>query len=428
MNFFARLSKLLSATTDLRTLLQRAVLEIYTTMRPDFSAFFVHYGDKYMTVKEGDYRRISEADIVLLSEYISRSDQKVVVTDALDDEDPLYRLLSKYKVAIVLPLRQASELIGYLFLGGQHSRDYTKRDVRALETISDELVIAIQNALSLQEVKELNATLQQRIAEATKELRQSNRQLQKLDVAKDEFISMASHQLRTPLTSVKGYLSMVLEGDVGAITKAQHQLLAEAFSSSERMVHLIGDFLNVSRLQTGRFMLETRRVDLVKVVSQEVDSLRITAEAHNLKIYFRKPAYFPVLLLDEAKMRQVIMNYIDNAIYYSHEGTTIEVKLYIDAGEAVFEVKDTGIGVPKEEQASLFTKFFRATNARKQRPDGTGVGLFLTKKVIDAHSGRVTLDSSEGKGSTFGFRLPIKKLTANSTKELDQKPNDNSKN
>jgi signal transduction histidine kinase len=260
-------------------------------------------------------------------------------------------------------------------------------------------------------VKELNETLQQRIDEATKELRASNAQLQKLDTAKDEFVSMASHQLRTPLTSVKGYISMVLEEDAGKISDAQRHLLSEAFTSSERMVHLINDFLNVSRLQTGKFMVDRRAIDLAKVTGQEVDSLKTTAHARNLKLSYRKPSHFPVLYIDEGKIRQVIMNFIDNAIYYSSEYSTITISLAAEAGDIVLRVHNDGIGVPESEKAHLFTKFFRAANARKQRPDGTGVGLYLAKKVITAHGGSMVFDSEPNQGTTFGFRLPIKKLS-----------------
>lgn len=111
--------------------------------------------------------------------------------------------------------------------------------------------------------------------------------------------------------------------------------------------------------------------------------------------------------LDEGKIRQVVMNYADNAIYYSHENSTITVSLSVENDEVLFTVKDTGIGVPKAEQEKLFAKFYRAANARVQRPDGTGVGIYLAKKVIDAHGGKIVFESTEGKGSTFGFRLPL---------------------
>lgn len=409
-DFFADLSKKLSATTDLKTVLQRAAHAIGETLKTEYTYFYVRYGgDKHMVAGMDAHDKLGAKELSELEDLLPvRPD--ILMTDLLEEKTPLHTFLIKHKIAVVLPLRQNGVSLGYLFLGDRKSRSYVKRDIRALETISDELVIAIQNALSLQEVQEINETLQQRIREATKELRATNAQLQRLDEAKDEFISMASHQLRTPLTSVKGYISMVLEGDAGKVTATQGQLLEEAFASSERMVHLINDFLNVSRLQTGKFMLEERTLDLSKLVRGEVASLESTVKAHGLKLKYRAPSHFPLLDIDEAKIRQVVMNFIDNAIYYSHEGTAITVDLSIEDAQAVLRVVDTGIGVPKSEQAHLFTKFYRATNARKQRPDGTGVGLFLAKKVIDAHGGTILFESTEGKGSTFGFRLPIKKL------------------
>ena len=422
-DFFARLSKVISSTTDLRNLLQRSAVEVASTLNAEHGFFYVQYGNLPHKITAGTERHshLSASDMELIDIYVNDSDGATITTSLLTEKNEFTKLLLKRNIALILPLRWRNGTnLSYLFLGPQRSREYTARDVHVLETISDELAIAIQNAVSLQDVKEINATLQERIEVATKELRESNDQLQRLDEAKDEFVSMASHQLRTPLTSVKGYISMVLEGDVGRISPSQRQLLSEAFTSSERMVHLINDFLNVSRLQTGKFMVDRREIDLGKVVGQEVDSLGTTADAHSLKIRYRQPSHFPTLYIDEGKIRQVIMNFIDNAIYYSRAGSAITVKLYVEAGEAILEVHDTGIGVPKSERAHLFTKFFRATNARKQRPDGTGVGLFLAKKVIDAHGGRVLFDSTEGEGSVFGFRLPVKKLSTAPDDDTDK--------
>ncbi|MEO5949826.1 MAG: HAMP domain-containing sensor histidine kinase [Candidatus Saccharimonadales bacterium] len=413
-DFFARFSSLLTSTTDLRGLLERAATEISNTLHSEFG-FFVVYDDDghYVSAGTGKHDHFSTSDMHKINEYLRTNGDHAVITELFDDDSSFQsRLLNQHDVAVTLPLfRAPGEIIGFFALGTHKSGRYSKRDIHTIETISDELVIAIQNALSVQEIKELNATLEHRIDEATKELRESNAQLQHLDATKDEFISMASHQLRTPLTSVKGYISMVIEGDVGKISGAQKQLLSEAFTSSERMVHLINDFLNVSRLQTGKFMIDRREIDLAKLVEQELDSLQTTARSHDLKLRYRRPSHIPLLYLDEGKLRQVIMNFVDNAIYYSRENSTISVGLSVENGDVVFVVKDTGIGVPLGEQKHLFGKFFRATNARTQRPDGTGVGLFLAKKVIIAHGGSMIFDSVEGQGSTFGFRLPVKKLS-----------------
>ncbi|OYW41891.1 hypothetical protein B7Z28_02000, partial [Candidatus Saccharibacteria bacterium 32-45-3] len=215
----------------------------------------------------------------------------------------------------------------------------------------------------------------------------------------------------------------VLEGDAGEITDMQKKLLHEAFTSSERMVHLINDFLNISRLQTGKFVIDRRLTDISKLMHQEVDSLRTTAVSRDLKLQFSEPKTVPKLYVDEGKLRQVVMNFIDNAIFYSKPDTTIKVKLIVEDDIMTVTVKDTGIGVPASEQPHLFKKFFRASNARKQRPDGTGVGLYLAKRVITEHGGRIIFESTEGKGSMFGFELPMKKLglaPADNADELDK--------
>ncbi|HRN97661.1 MAG TPA: ATP-binding protein [Candidatus Saccharibacteria bacterium] len=409
-DFFARLNQKLISTTELRKLLQVVANEIGETLKAE-QAFFFIYSDNghYTSAGTSRHKQLPKADALMMNEYISASGQDVIVTNITETTATVRRMMVSHRLGLILPLVKDDIIIGYLCLGEHRASRYTSKDIKVLETVADALVIAIQNALSVQEVRDLNATLQQRIAEATKELRASNNQLKRLDEAKDEFISMASHQLRTPLTSVKGYISMVLEGDVGKVTGEQRKMLHEAFNSSERMVHLINDFLNVSRLQTGKFTIEARPVNLAKLVEQELDSLQTSVESRGMKFAYKMPKNFPEVNVDESKISQVIMNFADNAMYYSRENSTINVKLAVEGDEIVFTVKDTGIGVPKEDQARLFTKFYRASNARTQRPDGTGVGLFLAKKVVDAHGGQIIFESVENKGSTFGFRLKLPK-------------------
>lgn len=422
-DFFSRLNKALSSTTDLRYLLEKASSEIGSTLKSEQVVFVVYTtSGRHITVGTPGHAKLPSDD---LDNFDSRS-ENIIEASRLEDDDHLYRLMMSHRLELVMPLRRDSLLVGYLGLGYHRTSSYSTRDIKVLTAIRDELIIAIQNSTSVHEVKELNASLQQRIADATRELRTSNHQLQRLDKAKDEFVSMASHQLRTPLTSVKGYISMVLEGDVGKITDKQRELLNEAFVSSERMVRLIGDFLNVSRLQTGKFLIDKRPVDLAKIVRQEIDGLATNAASRSLKFVYKSPSKFPKLNLDEDKIRQVIMNFADNAIYYSKEGSSISVSLKQEKNYVWFTVKDTGIGVPRSEQSQLFNKFYRASNARRQRPDGTGVGLFLAKKVINDHGGDVIFQSAENKGSTFGFKLPVAELLVrDDTDKLNDKPDNN---
>lgn len=411
-DFYARLNEVLTSTTELRGLLQRTAVEISDTLKSDQGFFFVRYGEAHhISAGTKDHAFLPLSDIKTLDVFVKKEGDRVVVTDLLSEHAEVQRLLISHKITVLMPLMRKSTIIGYLALGEHRSSGYTDRDIKVLTTISDQLLIAIQNTLSVQEVKDINTHLQQRIDAATKELKTSNAQLRHLDATKDEFLSMASHQLRTPLTSVKGYLSMVLEGDTGKINDMQKHLLSEAFTSSERMVHLIHDFLNVSRLQTGKFMLELRPVDLGKLLESEVGALRQVADARNMKLEIELEKDVPLLRIDETKLQQVIMNYIDNALYYSRpENPVVKIRLSKTDEAVELRVIDGGIGVPKVEQQQLFEKFFRANNARRQRPDGTGVGIYLAKKVINAHGGEIIFESEEGKGSTFGFSLPIKKL------------------
>lgn len=255
-----------------------------------------------------------------------------------------------------------------------------------------------------------NVILTERLSTATIRLTRSNQKLKALDEAKDEFVSMASHQLRTPLTSIKGYISMVLEGDAGEINDVQRQMLGQAMFSSQRMVYLISDLLNVSRLKTGKFAIEQKPVYLPDLVESELSQLREGATSKNITLLFDKPDKFPTLNLDDMKIRQVVMNFTDNALYYTPAGGRITVGLKDKRDSIEFTVKDTGIGVPKGEQHKLFAKFYRAENARKARPDGTGLGLFMAQKVIIAQGGAIIFDSKEGKGSTFGFSFPKSRL------------------
>ena len=196
---------------------------------------------------------------------------------------------------------------------------------------------------------------------------------------------------------------MVLEEDAGKITPMQREMLGQAFFSSQRMVYLIADLLNVSRLKTGKFVIERAPIHLDQIVEQELRQLQETAAARSLTLEYLKPEGFPTMMLDETKTRQIIMNFIDNAIYYTPAGGHIVVRLVNNTQTIELRVEDNGIGVPKHEQAHLFTKFYRAGNARQARPDGTGLGLFMAKKVIVAQGGSLLFDSEESKGSTFGF-------------------------
>lgn len=272
-------------------------------------------------------------------------------------------------------------------------------DIELIERLAEPVGIAIDNRLLFQENQKVVLQLQQ-----------TNEKLKEIDATKDEFISMASHQLRTPLTSMKGYVSMVLDGDVGEINPQQRTMLQQAFDSSQRMVFLISDLLNVSRLRTGKFTIINKATNLPEIVESELQQLQASANARNVKFIYKKPEDFPILQLDETKTRQVVMNFLDNALYYTPSGGRVIVELSVTEKAINFTVTDSGLGVSKKDQPYLFSKFYRAQNARKMRPDGTGLGLYMARKIIVSQGGMILFASEEGKGSTFGFAFPPSKI------------------
>lgn len=338
--------------------------------------------------------------------------QKLVSLDALNDEQ-IANLLSvevgdfqklRQKVPIksvsVVKLLSRHRIVGVMFVGFvEPDSAITDKQTAIIDRLSEAIGIAIDNNLLFNENQYVLGKLQK-----------TNAKLEALDEAKDEFISMASHQLRTPLTSVKGYLSMLAEGDAGKLSPAQEKFVTQSFTSAQRMVYLISDLLNVSRLKTGKFIIEPVPSYLPDVVQQEVEQQKESAKAKEIELHYEKPTKFPTLNLDETKLRQVVMNFIDNAIYYTPSGGQIKIALSATENSIEYAVTDNGIGVPKHEQHHLFTKFYRAENARKARPDGTGLGLFMAKKVIIASGGALIFKSEENKGSTFGFSFPLHKL------------------
>jgi signal transduction histidine kinase len=415
---FDRLNKILVSSLDIKFLMKQSMAIIEETMKADFA--LVGLKDS-----EGGQRIFATRKIEFVQKDIEKvreltplfRNQKVIVADYLDDprHNTLRDIMISNNVGVIVRLtqntRSREDGLGYLVLGRKKSGNpFSSEDVQVLNTVGNELTIAIQNALHFEEIQRFNEALQGRVDQATRKLRNTNEKLKALDETKDDFISMASHQLRTPLTSVKGYLSMVIEGDAGKLNATQEKMLSQAFTSSQRMVYLIADLLNVSRLRTGKFVIEQVPTNLAVMIEEELAQLVETAKARSIELSYNKPKDFPELMLDETKTRQVVMNFIDNAIYYTPSGGTIRVELQATDTTAELRVIDNGIGVPKAEQHHLFTKFYRAGNARKARPDGTGLGLFMAKKVIIAQGGSVIFTSKEGEGSTFGFSFPRNKL------------------
>ncbi|HWZ65431.1 MAG TPA: ATP-binding protein [Patescibacteria group bacterium] len=393
----------------IKQLAHKALDILQTTLKSRF--IYVHLVDGERNKREpffaGDGNK--KLDFTPVVDLLAGHKLPLVVQDEVELQNKvLYKAMQKLDIVVCAQLKTSKELIGYIIFGYKvNGSVYTDQDINLIHITADELAVALQNALRLDEISRFNATLQEEIEVATKKLQDRNRKLKELDEAKNEFIAMASHQLRTPLTSLRGYVSMTLEGTEGDLNPQQKLVLSEANDSGRRLAYMIDDLLNVSRLQAGSFSIEPQPTRLDNLVKEELSYLHAAIELRHIKLTYNAPSGFPLIKVDSNKIRQVVMNFVDNAIYYTSKGDTIEVNLIKTAKDIQLTVKDHGIGVPIADQPKLFSKFYRASNAKLKRPDGTGIGLFVAKKVIIAHGGSLILKTEEGKGSTFGFSLPL---------------------
>jgi signal transduction histidine kinase len=245
----------------------------------------------------------------------------------------------------------------------------------------------------------------------------ANDKLHVLDQAKSEFISIASHQLRTPLTSIKGFVSLLLEGTYGALDDVKKAALEKVYISNERLIQLVEDLLNISRIEAGRMEFDFQEGQVEDLVKEVVSTLELSAKAKDLYLNYQKPEEpMPKIKMDITKIKEVISNMVDNAIKYTQKGgITVRITDHLTPKEEggfgkVVEVivSDTGIGMDEEELGMIFEKFQRGKQISHYHTDGTGLGMYIGKKVVDVHKGRIWAESDgHGKGSRFILELPI---------------------
>lgn len=257
------------------------------------------------------------------------------------------------------------------------------------------------------EAREYIQQLAGELATSRDQLIVANEKLQELDKKKTEFVSIASHQLRSPLTAIKGYSSMILEGSFGEVGDKAKDAVDRIFQSSQKLVNIIEDFLNVTRIELGTMKYEMSEVNIKDMTKRIIEELKPNIEKRGLSLSFKADKGDHTVYADAGKISQVVGNVIDNAIKYTPKGT-ISITLTGQNGTVVVAVKDSGVGIPKETIPKLFEKFIRADDAGKTNISGTGLGLYVAKQIIESHHGRIWAES-EGKGHGSTFFIELKK-------------------
>lgn len=222
---------------------------------------------------------------------------------------------------------------------------------------------------------------------------------------KSEFVSLASHQLRSPLSSLKWLLEIMLRGRIGTFSDEQTKVLAQMNESNERMINTVQSLLNVSRIEEGKTGLELSSVDFNSIVNNAIKDVQAQAQKKGIKIIFEKKKITKVML-DPEKIKIVVQNIIDNAVKYTTENDSVKIHTSEAKGKINFSVSDSGIGIPEAEQSKIFVKFHRSENARLLSVHGTGLGLYIAQKIVLAHKGKIWFESKKDKGTTFYIELP----------------------
>ena len=314
--------------------------------------------------------------------------------------------LEEHAVRIVVPLETRGQRIGYLLLGIKNRGGiFPPKDISLLRILSSQLAVAIVSAQEYAQIKQFNNTLQQEVAEATKDLRNAHKKLQIDDRMKTEFIILTSHNLRTPLAVINGYLSMLKDGSMNI---EQQKMLDSMQSSANKLSKFTEDLLVIDSMIAGhQLVLEPVPIEailrpLIKESEEAALAKGITFETHvdvaDVTIEANQP-----------RLSSAIRNLLDNAIKFTPKGT-VTLSAYVSGNLLKITVADTGIGIPASEIPHLFSKFHRATDVMRYDYEGEGIGLYLTNLVVKEHMGTTTVESSVGKGSSFTVSLPIKKI------------------
>jgi signal transduction histidine kinase len=239
------------------------------------------------------------------------------------------------------------------------------------------------------------------------ELSRANDRLLRLDHAKSEFVSIAAHQLRTPLSALKWAQQMLIEGEAGPITEPQKALLMQSQESVRRMVTLVNDLLAADHLEYGKVAYMMKPASVEETLELTVKEIQPLATEHHVTLDIDIGAKRTTSHIDQERIKEAFLNILNNAIKYTPEGGTVTIRANYGMGRILLTIADTGIGIPMADRDRLFEKFVRMENAKKVDANGSGLGLFIVKKVIDAHGGKIWFDSVEGQGTTFYIELPV---------------------
>ncbi|MBI2442417.1 MAG: GAF domain-containing protein [Candidatus Levybacteria bacterium] len=332
-------------------------------------------------------------------------DKKVKTSNSLVDvlqtgsllgtEDALIiQKIAGIKSALIFPIIVREEIIGAMVVCQQFEiSDLNEYQWDLLERLIAVIGIAIDNALLYSEVQT------------------TNQKLKVLDRLKDEFVSLASHELRTPMTAIKSYLWLFLEDNKQLLNEKQKMYIERAYTSTDRLINLVNDMLNVSRIESGRLIINKKPVNVIQLIAEIVNEILPSVNEENKKVLFVQPkTELSLVDADPDKIKQVLLNIVGNSVKFTPPGGRIEISTNQSDGLVILSVHDTGKGISQEDLPKLFKKFsiVGTTTVLTHGAQSTGLGLYISKSIVELHKGKIWVNSDgEGKGATFSFSLPV---------------------
>jgi signal transduction histidine kinase len=398
-----KLAKTMATSLTLSDLAYRILTIITHDLRLTKASFAI-LKNKDLYIAESEHHdkhlNLTRKDVLGMAKH-----ERMLILDEMD-EGSLKEFMRKKDIFLAVPLTTKQHFIGYLLLGEKSSGDiFFNQDINFLSIFGPELSIALQNAQRFEEINRFNVTLQEEVKKATQELSSANTKLRKLDQVKDEFISIASHELRSPMSTVKNYIWLA-KNDIGKNPKKVKENLDIASESTEHAISLVADMLDVSRIEAGRIELNLEKVDIKHEIELIVEELQKQASDKKVNLGSDVPSDL-VANADKERVHQVITNLIGNAIKFTPPGGKVKITAEKKGKMIEVSVNDTGIGIKKEDMDKLFTKFGKleiGTNVPSTQ--GTGLGLYISKNIVELSGGKIWVESTLGKGSNFSFTLP----------------------
>src|SRR5438132_3214254 len=332
--------------------------------------------------------------------------QRKIVSVADATRDSRFKTLdmaSAPRSCLVMPLESPQRLVGALTLARREVQPFTSIEQALMQIIASQAAISIDNA-------RLHAAQQRQLAEIAaqkRELEVANAQIAESSRLKSEFLANMSHELRTPLNAILGFSEILKDNLVELTPEQRHECLQNIHTSGKHLLELVNDVLDLSKIEAGRMELSYDRFGVLDAVREVHNVIRSLSERRDIDLAVDIEPTDLEVRADKSKFNQVLYNLLSNAIKFTAQGGRVWVNARADDDELVVDVGDTGVGIPKDHQARIFDEFYQLGNATNRQVEGTGLGLSLTRRLVDLHGGRISLESEPGEGSVFTFRLPL---------------------